>query len=183
MTGSSTIDAHGDRGKPGVLWEDGERRFSRIWRGDSDGRQQTYIAVQGAQEQRSHAMAARLAHEFALRKELDATWALRPLTFVHDGRMPMLLAENCDGRPLDRVFAVPLESKRFLRLGAALANAVARMHACGIVHKDIKAANILVEAAGDRVWLTGFGVATRLPRERQRPEPPEFIAGTLSHMA
>ena len=29
----------------------------------------------------------------------------------------------------------------------------------------------------------GFGIASRLPRERQAPEPPEFIAGTLPYMA
>src|SRR5262249_46589923 len=33
------------------------------------------------------------------------------------------------------------------------------------------------------VWLTGFGIASRLPLERQAPEPPEFIAGTLAYMA
>ena len=31
--------------------------------------------------------------------------------------------------------------------------------------------------------LTGFGIASRLPRERQSPEPPEVIAGTLAYMA
>ena len=34
-----------------------------------------------------------------------------------------------------------------------------------------------------QVWLMGFGIASRLPRERQSPEPPEFIAGTLAYMA
>ncbi len=34
-----------------------------------------------------------------------------------------------------------------------------------------------------RTRLTGFGIATRLPRERQAPEPPEVIAGTLAYMA
>src|ERR1700680_10811 len=29
----------------------------------------------------------------------------------------------------------------------------------------------------------GFSIASRLPRERQTPEPPEFIAGTLAYMA
>ena len=33
------------------------------------------------------------------------------------------------------------------------------------------------------VWLTGFGIASRLPREQQAPEPPEVIAGTLAYMA
>src|SRR5262249_24381595 len=33
------------------------------------------------------------------------------------------------------------------------------------------------------VRLTGFGIASRLPRERQSPHPPETIAGTLAYMA
>src|SRR5262249_54712022 len=32
-------------------------------------------------------------------------------------------------------------------------------------------------------WLRGFGIASRLPRERQSLEPPEFVAGTLAYMA
>src|SRR5208283_2315306 len=43
--------------------------------------------------------------------------------------------------------------------------------------------NILVNCADGRPRLTGFGIASRLPRERQAPEPPEFIAGTLAYMA
>ena len=53
----------------------------------------------------------------------------------------------------------------------------------GLIHKDIKPANILVDAASGGVWLTGFGIASRLPRERQAPAPPEVIAGTLAYMA
>ena len=34
-----------------------------------------------------------------------------------------------------------------------------------------------------QVWLRGFGIASRLPRERRLPEPPEIIAGTLAYMA
>jgi serine/threonine protein kinase len=33
------------------------------------------------------------------------------------------------------------------------------------------------------VRLTGFGIASRLARERQSPHPPETIAGTLAYMA
>jgi serine/threonine protein kinase len=41
---------------------------------------------------------------------------------------------------------------------------------------------VLVDDA-DRVWITGFGIASRLPRERQVPAPPETISGTLAYMA
>ena len=61
--------------------------------------------------------------------------------------------------------------------------ALSRLHGSGLIHKDIKPANVLVDSATGQVRLTGFGIASRLPRERQSPEPPEFIAGTLAYMA
>ena len=65
----------------------------------------------------------------------------------------------------------------------ALSGAVGQLHGCGLIHKDLKPANVLVDSATGRVQLAGFGIASRLPRERQSPEPPEFIAGTLAYMA
>ena len=59
----------------------------------------------------------------------------------------------------------------------------AQLHERGLVHKDINLANILLDPVTEQVWLTGFGIASRLPRERQAPAPPEFIAGTLAYMA
>ena len=57
------------------------------------------------------------------------------------------------------------------------------MHEGKLIHKDVKPANVLVNSATGQVRLIGFGIASRLPRERQAPEPPEFIAGTLAYMA
>src|SRR5206468_3555042 len=58
-----------------------------------------------------------------------------------------------------------------------------QLHAQGIIHKDVKSANLLVDTATGGVWLMGFGIASRLRRERQAPEPPEMIAGSLPYMA
>src|SRR5262249_30240555 len=63
------------------------------------------------------------------------------------------------------------------------AGALGQLHARGLIHKDVKPGNILVNAVTGEVWLTGFGIASRMPRERQAPAPPEFIAGTLAYMA
>ena len=58
-----------------------------------------------------------------------------------------------------------------------------KVHQCGLVHKDVKPANILVDRTKTSVRLTGFGFASRRPRERQSPASPESIAGTLAYMA
>ena len=76
-----------------------------------------------------------------------------------------------------------MELREFLRLAIALTHAVGNMHDRGIVHKDIKPANVLVDRASCQVWLTGFGIASRLLREGQMPAQTEVIAGTLAYMA
>ena len=125
----------------------------------------------------------RLQHEYALKGELDADWAARPVALTHrNGRMTLVL-EDSGGTPLDRLLGRPLEISQFLRIAIPLAGALRRVHERGLIHKDIKPANILVHAASGRVWLMGFGIASRLPREHQVPAPPEVIAGTLAYMA
>jgi hypothetical protein len=63
-----------------------------------------------------------------------------------------------------------------------LTTALGQVHRHSLIHKDIKPENVLVDDV-DHVWLTGFGIASRLPRERQAPAPPEIITGTLAYMA
>ena len=93
------------------------------------------------------------------------------------------MLEDPGGEPLARLLGQPWEITSFLRVAIGLAAALGRLHERGLIHKDVKPAHILVNAATGAVWLTGFGIASRLPRERQAPEPPEVIAGTLAYMA
>jgi PAS domain S-box-containing protein len=72
--------------------------------------------------------------------------------------------------------------RQALLIAANLAAALAGVHGAGLIHKDLKPANVILAPDGS-VRLTGFGLATRLPRERQAPAPPEVIAGTLAYMA
>ena len=125
----------------------------------------------------------RLEHEYALKAELDAGWAARPVALTHYNDRMALVLEDPGGEPVDRLLGRPLEVSHFLRIAIPLAGALRQVHERGLIHKDIKPANILVDAASGGVWLTGFGIASRLPREHQAPAPPEVIAGTLAYMA
>jgi PAS domain S-box-containing protein len=178
----SLSGAYSDGGSQ-LLWEDGERVFRRGWGAGDDGDQRAVLIVLPAAEHPSRSILDRLAHEYALKDELDAAWAARPLELVRDAGRTMLVLEDPGGEPLDRLLGAPMEVGRFLCLAIAVGVALGKLHQRGLVHKDIKPANILVNNATGEVRLTGFGIASRLPRERQVPHPPETIAGTLAYMA
>src|SRR5262249_45959205 len=118
-----------------------------------------------------------------LRDQLDGAWAVRPLELVREHGRSLLVLEDPGGEPLARLLDEPMELASFLRLAIGIARALANCHQRGLIHKDLKPTHILVNSTDQQVRLTGFGIASRLPRERQAPEPPEVIAGTLAYMA
>ena len=183
MTASALFGAGGEHDSLKVLWEDTERVFCKLWRDGAEGDRHAFIPVLSGAEHPTLESINRLTHEYELKDYLDGAWALRPVELVRERGRTMLVVEYTGGEPLDRLIRQPMEIGRFLRLAVALAAALGRLHGRGLIHKDIKPANVLVDSATGQVWLTGFGTASRLPRERQSPEPPEFIAGTLAYMA
>jgi serine/threonine protein kinase len=141
------------------------------------------LLVFPAAEHPTPATLDRLAHEYGLKDELDGAWAVRPLELGRERGRTMLVFEDPGGEPLDRLLGTLMEVGECLRLAIGIAAALGKVHRQGLVHKDIKPANTLVNRTTAEIKLTGFGLASRLPRERQLPEPPEVIAGTLAYMA
>ena len=180
--GEPWFGAIGPDGLGDVLWQDGERVVVRTRRDGADGKSEAVLMVLPTAEHPTLGTLNLLAHEYKLKDELDGAWAVRPLELVRERGRTMLVLESPDGEPLDRPIGPPMEIGKFLRLAIALAVALGRLHECGLV-QDIKPSNMLVNSVTGQVWLTGFGITSRLPRERQLPEPPEFIAGTLAYMA
>src|SRR3954469_532261 len=170
-------------GRSQVLWEDGERVLSRGWRLDDSGNRFAMLLVATGGDQRSRSSLYRLTHEYELRDELDEAWAARPLALMRDAGRTVLVLDDLGGEPLDRLLDGPMDVGRFLRLAIAVSSALGKLHQRGLVHKDIKPANILLNEATGEVRLPGFGIASRFVRERQSPHPPETIAGTLAYMA
>jgi len=167
-----------------VLWEDSEHRvLCRGWRTGADGFRRAVLALLPAAEPPPPDILERLSHEYGLKDELDGTWAVRPLELVRERGRTMLLLEDPGGELLEGLMGQPMAVGPFLHLALGLAGAVARLHQLGLIHRDIKPAHVLVDRTSGAVWLTGFGIALHLPRQRQAPNPPTVIAGTLAYMA
>ena len=157
-----------------------------MYRGQRQGDPFPVLVVALTVEHPSPQSLWQLEHEYALAAELDSAWAVTPLALTRHEGQTILVLKDPGGEPLDRVLergqGQPLDLTRVLRIAIGLAAALGDVHRRGLIHKDIKPANMFVDDDG-HVWLTGFGIASRLPRERQAPAPPESIAGTLAYMA
>jgi transcriptional regulator with GAF, ATPase, and Fis domain/predicted ATPase len=163
-----------------VLWDDGEFILSRVSRSPHD---RSTLLVRPAVSNPPATSLARLEHAYALRNELDAAWAARPVELIDRGGQTALRLEDPRGQVLVTLLGKPWEVGPVLRVAAGVAGALSGLHGRGLIHRDVKPSNVLVDAAAGKAWLTGFGLTTRLARERPTPGSPAAIAGTLAYMA
>ena len=91
----------------------------------------------------------------------------------------MALIEGCS--LAERLAGDRLEIRHAVEIVAELAEALAYAHAQGVVHRDVKPANVRVDTRGD-VYLMDFGIAYR-PDSDELPLPPGTILGTPAYVA
>jgi serine/threonine-protein kinase len=96
--------------------------------------------------------------------------------------LPYLVMEYVEGTSLaDRLSAGPMPPAEVLRIGILTARGLEAAHARGLVHRDVKPANILLESGTGRVKLTDFGLAQS--REDVRLTQSGAVAGTPMYMS
>jgi serine/threonine protein kinase len=100
-----------------------------------------------------------------------------------DATVPYLVMEFIDGCTLEALLRSggSLEVKEILRIGIEVARGLAAAHQHGLIHRDVKPANILMGSAVQHVKLSDFGLA----RSAGDPSLTDagIIAGTPLYMA
>ena len=95
--------------------------------------------------------------------------------------MPFIVMEFCEGETLSqRIRRRPIESAEFLSIARQIAAGLAAAHEKGIVHRDIKSANIVLEPSG-AVKILDFGLAKAIPRSLTDPGVDRSFDSTTGH--
>ena len=99
-----------------------------------------------------------------------------------DGDRHYIAMALIEGRSLaERISERPLPFQQSVKIVAELAEALAHAHGLGIIHRDVKPANIRLDNH-DTVYLMDFGIAY-LPDSAEIPTPPGTILGTPAYLA
>ncbi len=127
---------------------------------------------------------ARYQWAFNIAADADERAVVRHLALVRFGASVALVTQDLGGVPLATlVSAKAMPLARWLELSAALATALGRLHASGLVHKDLNPYNVLVLPDAGGVRLIDLGISMRLKREVVDAPALDQIEGTLAYMS
>ena len=144
---------------------------------------QTVVVKQAAGEFVVVEAARRIQHEYDLLRLLRGDGVVGVHEIIRDGSHIALVIES-----FGEALATSIAERRFslgdaLHLGILLARTVARIHAAGVVHRDINPQNIVYEPATQVAKLIDFDIATRTRSASASFVAPTRLEGTLRYMA
>ncbi|WP_225808668.1 serine/threonine-protein kinase [Streptomyces spinosus] len=159
------------RGGVGAVW--------RAW----DHRRRRYVAAKVLQQRDAHSL-LRFVREQALR--IDHPHVLAPASWAADDDKVLFTMDLVGGGSLVHLVGDygPLPPAFVCTLLDQLLSGLAAVHAEGVVHRDVKPANVLLEATGTgrpRLRLSDFGIAMRLGEPRLTET--NLVVGTPGYLA
>ncbi|MFF3376761.1 serine/threonine-protein kinase [Streptomyces sp. NPDC002680] len=139
--------------------------MGRVWRA-ADEMLDRPVAVKEMRIDGLDAEDTRTRRERTLREarataRIDHLNVVRVYDVVDEGERLWIVMELVAGRSLEQLLVAdgPLAPADTARLGLGLVSALRQVHAGGVLHRDIKPGNVLVERRDQRVVLTDFGIA------------------------
>ncbi|WP_458244150.1 protein kinase domain-containing protein [Streptomyces sp. MAI_2237] len=122
------------------------------------------IRIDGLDGEDTRTRRERTLREARATARIDHPNVVRVYDVVDEGERLWIVMELVRGRSLERVLAEdgPLGPRETARTGLGLVAALRQVHARGVLHRDIKPGNVLVEGSPEpdrRIVLTDFGIA------------------------
>jgi serine/threonine-protein kinase len=166
----------------------GEGGFGQVWRGFREDGSVVAIKVLHLELIRSNDALTRFERELEAIERLNHRNVVRALDHgtLQDGR-PFLVLEFIEGPSLREVIHERglLRPSEMLEIVEPLADALATAHAVGLVHRDVKASNVILghDALGPRPVLLDFGLVKLLDHDGPSLTSSRSMLGTPAAMA
>ncbi|MGW2828015.1 protein kinase domain-containing protein [Streptomyces sp. NPDC001286] len=146
----------------------GQGGMGRVWRAADEILDRPVavkeIRIDGMDAEDTRTRRERTLREARATARIDHPNVVRVYDVVDEGERLWIVMELVRGRSLERILAEdgPLSPRETARTGLGLVAALRQVHARGVLHRDIKPGNVIVEGSGEperRVVLTDFGIA------------------------
>jgi tetratricopeptide (TPR) repeat protein len=132
----------------------------------------------------------RFRREVKLARRVTHANVARTYDFGSSGETRFITMELLIGKSLaDRIDTEPLGLADALRISADIAQGLAAAHLAGVVHRDLKPDNVLIDMSGagpdggERTVITDFGIAVFATTPTGVVKQTQTIAGTPAYMA
>ncbi|MEU3788903.1 protein kinase [Streptomyces fructofermentans] len=165
----------------------GQGGMGRVWRAVDEILDRPVavkeMRIDGMDQEDTRTRRERTLREARATARMDHPGIVRVYDVVDEGERLWIVMELVDGRSLERVVAEdgPLGPRGTARIGLELVAALGQVHAGGVLHRDIKPGNVLVERRAGRVVLTDFGIAAI--RDAEALTMAGMLVGSPDYMA
>ena len=127
---------------------------------------------------------ARYRHEFRITSSLHLKGVVRSYSLEDYENRLVIIFEDFNGKSLDRLIAGSrLSLEESLAIAIKIVDALGRIHAVNIIHKDINPANIIINHEAGELKIIDFGISSTLSREEPAVKNPNILEGTLAYIS
>ncbi|KYC44128.1 serine/threonine protein kinase [Scytonema hofmannii PCC 7110] len=130
----------------------------------------------------------RYRQEYEITRSLKEEGVIKAYSQQDYQRTLVTLLEDFGGESIERWMRqqpnfCPIPLSNFLRLAIDITDILGRIHAAGVIHKDINPGNIVLNPNTGVVKIIDFGIATRFNRTNPTFKSPHVLEGTLAYMS
>lgn len=127
---------------------------------------------------------ARYRNEYNILKSTQLPGVVGIVELVKHQKSWAIVEEDFGAKSLDQILLTRrMGVAEFLRMAIKMCEGLAGIHNNGIIHKDLKPSNILVNELSGEVKIGDFGLSTMIGRERTDLKSPSLLEGTLAFIS
>lgn len=155
-----------------------------VFRGSRSGSSQAVILKVLKEDHPSPFDVAQYHHEITIVRSLALDCIVRAYEIESHNKKPFIVFEDFGAESLDKLMVAKRYSlEECLTIALKIVDAVVKVHAAGITHKDINPSNLVFNPATGQLKIIDFGMATALSVQNPLLKHPNVLEGTLAYMS